>query len=73
MIELFLLHKTYQYFELILFYEIVIFAKELELPVSIKEKTVDTRFADTIVKLSTPVSILIVFVVMIYMYFTQNN
>lgn len=72
MIKLFLLYKTYQYFELVFFYEMVIFAKEVELPISIKEKTVDTRIADTMVKLSTPVSILIVLIVAIYMYLTQN-
>lgn len=73
MIKILLVERIYAYFEILLFYEIVVFSKEIEVPVSFKEKTVDTRFADTIVKLTTPVSILIAITVIAYTYLTQNR
>jgi hypothetical protein len=39
----------------------------------LNEKTADTRFADAIVKLSTPISIIIVIAITLFMCLNQNR
>ena len=80
MIEILLVEKIYCYLELVLFYEIVVFAKGIEFPNLVhkensieQKKNIDTTFSDTLMTMATPIGILVIGVVAIYKYFTQSH